>query len=271
MLNSPYYRVMATESAPDTEFSVTLPPALSTWLEERAAVLGVPPETLLVEVLETHREAADYDDELSALFSETANDGDRQASIAELEGRIDDVDRALSEHVEDLRSRILQLKDAVNSRAPEAHGHTELEILAERVDELATDVEQIHPGLDDLESELETVSADVEATDGRFETVENKLHRLAQVVLELKRDAVQRDDSTDALDRLRRIANERGTTSADCDGCGEHLRIGLLTEAACPHCGHGFHDIEYPSSIFGRFKTPTLIDEVTDPMEIHDE
>lgn len=263
MLNRPYYTAMATESTADTELSVTLSPRLSEWLEERAATLGVDRETLLVQLLETHREAADLDDDLAMLLSEASADADRER-LEEIDSRVDAVDTALSEHVEDLRSRILQLKDAVNSRSPGEHDHPEIDVLAERVTKLSSE-------FDGVTSELDTLSDDFEATDGHLETLETKLHRLARVVLELKRQSESATESVEPLDRLRRLANESGTTAADCGNCGERIQVALLTEAACPHCAHEFEDIEHPTSILRPFARPKLVASTPELPEAPDE
>lgn len=248
---------MATESAADTELSVTLSSPLSEWLDERAAALGVDRETLLVQLLGTYREAADMDDELTVLLSDVGAFGDRD-TIEELDDRIDEVDASLSENVEDLRGRILQLKDAVHSRAPAEHDHPQIGTVLDRVEDLAADVESAETDLDEAVSELEALTVKLGSADDRLGTVETKLDHLARAVLELKRQSDGTADSAEALAHLRRVANRHETTAADCGDCGERLQIGLLTEASCPHCGYEFREIEYPSSLLRRFKTPTL-------------
>lgn len=249
---------MATEPAPDTKLSVTLSPALSEWLEERAATLGVDREELLLQLVGAYRVTAEVDpDDFTELLSEGVEDPETPGpqidpdALDELDERIEGVDTALSEHVEDLRSRILQLKDAVESSASADHDHAEIEALAEQVGDLSADLEAFETDATDLRSELET-------TGERLETVETKLDRLARVVLELKRGIDTVTASGEALERLQEAANRNETTAADCQGCGKRLRISLLSEAACPHCGHDFRDIEYPSSLLRRFKTPVL-------------
>ena len=120
-------------------------------------------------------------------------------------------------------------------------------------------LEGVETGADELASELEELSSEFVSAEDRLATTETRLHRIARVVLELKQHTDRTAGSGEALNELRRTANRNGTTAADCDSCGEHLRIGLLTEAACPECGQEFDDIEQPSSILGRFKNPRLI------------
>ena len=257
--------MMATESAPDTELSVTLPRSLSEWLDERAATQEVDREELLLQLLGAYRTTAETDpDDLAELLSpgsESPETPDRRidpAALDEVDERIEGVDAALSEHVEDLRSRILHLKDEVEASASADHDHAEIETLTERTRELSADLERFETDAAELRSELEVTGEHLETTEERLETVETKLDRLARVVLELKRGADSTTASGKALEQLQEAANRNGTSVADCQGCGERLQVGLLTEAACPHCGHDFRDIERPSSILRRFKSPVL-------------
>lgn len=249
---------MATEPAAETELSVPLSPPLSEWLDDRAAALGVEREELLVQLLGAYRATAETDpDDLTELISaeldatrtEPAVD---PAEIDDIETRLETVDTALSDHVEDLRSRILQLRDAVEESAPEDHGHAEIETLGDEVERLSNDIETVRADVDEL-------SSAIESTEGDLRSVESKLDRLARVVLGLKRRADRETETEERLERLRRLANERGLTEADCGDCGERLRIGLLSEAACPACGHDFDGVEPSESLLGRFKTPKLV------------
>ncbi|MCQ4333170.1 hypothetical protein KM295_06690 [Natronomonas sp. F2-12] len=260
---------MATEPAADSEQSVALSSPLSEWLDERAAALGVDRNWLLVELLETYREMAELDpEEVDALQSAAATSKDDVRTVEreefdDLERRIEEIDAALSEHVEDLRGRILQLKEAVESSAPADHEHPEIGTLSRRIETIASTLEDLEAESEATATELEELGSDLESNEDRLGTVETRLHRLARVVLELKQRAEGTADSAEALDSIRRTANRNGTTAADCENCGERLRIGLLTEAACPHCEQTFRDIEYPSSILGRFRSPQLTG--TDP------
>jgi chromosome segregation ATPase len=266
---------MATESAAETEVSVTLSPPLSKWLEKRAAALGTDREALLVQLLGTYRAAANIDEsELESLLSEAAGDYAPLVSrdeVGELEDRIEGVETDLSENVEDLRSRILQLKDAVESRASVEHDHPEIESLSEQVESLSTEVGGVETELDNVASDLENVASDLESLDERLGTFETKLDRLARVAVVLRRQATGATDSTETLETIRRVANRNGTTTANCEECGESVQIGLLDEPACPHCEHTFDDIEYPSSILGRFKSPSLTGGDSSSQEIDDE
>lgn len=271
---------MATESAADGELSVTLSPPLSAWLDERAAELGVDRETILVRLLDAHRTVSDVDDgDLSALVSEAIEDAglepadsdDVDVDVDAIEGRIDDVERSLSEHVDDLRSRILQLKEGVEDAAPADHGHAEIDELSGRVEELSTDTNRIEADVEFIGDELEGLASEVEGLEARVEDTETKLDRLARAVVVLKRRAEGIDGTSGALRAIRDDANRNGTTSANCESCGESVRIGLLSKPACPHCEHRFDGIEYDDSVLRRWRTPTLVDSGTDPEDDPDE
>lgn len=254
---------MATESVGDDELSITLSPPLSAWLDDRAAALGVDRETLILRLLESDRTAADMDeDELSSLVSAAVADADTGIDPEEFDalgGRVDDVETSLSEHVDDLRSRILQLKSAVESSAAADHEHAELETLSERVDSLSGTVDGIEDETDAVASELDGIASEFDALVERVGGIETKLDRLARAVVALKRRADGETDADERLGSIRETANRNGTTTADCGGCGETVRIGLLSEAACPHCQHAFEDIEYSDSILRRLWSPTLV------------
>jgi len=124
---------MATESAADPELSVTLPPSLSEWLEERAATLGMDRDALLVHLLETHRSAAELDENWLDTVDERIENID--ARTRKTEGRVGDVETKLADNVEDIRERVLQLRDAVEGRAPADHSHEEFRMLTDRLDD----------------------------------------------------------------------------------------------------------------------------------------
>ncbi|WP_299232612.1 hypothetical protein [Natronomonas sp.] len=258
---------MATESAADGELSVTLSPPLSAWLDERAAELGVDRETLLVRLLGAHRAVSDVDDDdLSALVSDAIEDAEIEpADIDAIEGRIDDVERSLSDHVEDLRSRILQLKEGVEDAASADHGHAEIDELSGRVGELSADTDRIGADVESIGDELGGLASEVDGLAERIEDTETKLDRLARAVVVLKRRADGIDGTSGALGSIREDANRNGTTSANCESCGESVRIGLLSEPACPHCEHRFDGIEYDDSVLRRWRTPKLVDSGADP------
>ncbi|CAI50558.1 CopG domain protein [Natronomonas pharaonis DSM 2160] len=267
---------MATEPAGGAEFSVSLPPSLAEWLDERAATLGMDREELLVQLVGSYRTAAEIGDEetkelmqsldIEAVVDEAVADRLEAADdLGEIEGRLEAVETGLADNVEDLRSRVLQLRDLVQDRAHADHGHEEFDQLATRTEDLAGELETVRRDIEDLSQELTTV-------DDRFEDVEGKLDRLARVVLALRRE-IESISTTDAeiLAHLRQRANRNGTTDAVCASCGERVSIGLLGEPLCPYCDVEFRDIEYADGRLRWFSTPRLVGPDTPKAEHDDE
>lgn len=250
---------MATESADESELAVTLPPPLEEWLEERAAALGVEREEVLVQLVSAYRAAADLDDEtLSGLSDEELDERiieevesrleatESSEDIAELDERIATLESELEENIEEVRSRLLQVRDAVKDRAPKDHSHKEMRRLSERVDGLAENLENVG-------TEVTETTESVEDLEDRLADVESKLDRLARVVVALRKQSDERKaEREEHLDHIKRRANQHGLTEARCAACDELVRIGLLTEPACPHCGTETRDIKPPEAVLGR-------------------
>lgn len=252
---------MATESAEESELAVTLPPPLEEWLDERAATLDATREEVLVQLISAYRAAADLEDEAATLPNEgeledrisaavesrmqTLETGDEE-EIEELSTRVDTLEAELETDIEDVRDRVLQVRDAVKERAPKDHSHAKTRQLADRVDGLASDLE-------DVGSEVSTTTETVDQLEGRLSDVESKLNRLARVVVALrKRDGSAVTEREEQLDHLRRQANQHDVDEAQCAACEESVRISLLNDPACPHCGTEARDIEPPNSMLGR-------------------
>lgn len=247
---------MATESAADPELSVTLPPSLSEWLEERAATLGMDRDALLVHLLETHRSAAELDENWLDTVDERIENID--ARTRKTEERVGDVETKLADNVEDIRERVLQLRDAVEGRAPADHSHEEFRMLTDRLDDVSAE-------LDVVEDSIERFDEEFGSTHERLETAEDRLDRLARAVVARKRRDEADAEAAADLDEIRRAANRNGALEANCDGCGEAVRIGLLSDAACPHCERRLYGLEEPTSVLRWFRQPTLLtDEGTD-------
>ncbi|WP_336135925.1 hypothetical protein [Natronomonas amylolytica] len=251
---------MATESADGSELAVTLPPPLEEWLDERAAALDTDREELLVQLVSTYRAAADLDDEAVSVPDEAelderisavvesrlqASETGENEDIGELSSRIDSLETEMGADIEDVRDRVLQVRDAVKERAPKDHSHAETRELAERVDGLGSDLE-------DVGSEVSTTVEQVDEIEARLSDVESKLDRLARVVVALrKQDGTAATEREERLDHIRRQANRHDVVEARCAACGESVRLSLLTEPACPHCGTEVRDVEPPSSVLG--------------------
>lgn len=244
---------MATESTDGSDVTVSLPPSLEEWIEDRAEALGVDREELLVQVAGAYRAAADLadDDVGAAAHTDAVSEQveaevraqlqDLEADDAALAVRIDELEEDLNADRQSLRNRMLQLRDAVRNRAKTDHAHEEFSRLADRLDAVATDVADLSEALTDLEADI----ADADA----------KLDTLARVVLELRsEDGEATSDRRRHLETLRETANRSGVTEANCSDCGESVSIPLLTEPACPHCEAEFRDVTTTGIVFRRSK-----------------
>lgn len=220
---------MAPEQSDREALAVDLPPDLDAWLEERAAATDTDREALLVRLLETTRLVLDAD----------ADSDDIVARVADLEADLD-------EQIEDVRSRVIQVKRETDAKAPADHE------AFDRVDGLEDD-------LSALESEVAALEETTATHDEQLETVADRLRRVAGAVVRLREstgaDKTRRDGR---LVELKRIAATRGFERADCGACGGSVHLGLLTEPRCPHCDAPLADVTGRS---GFLSTPTLVGE----------
>lgn len=273
---------MATDSADGSELDVSLPPSLAEWLDERAAALDLNREELLVQLVSTYRATADLEDDPTVdgfqdeeLESRIAEIVDAElesvppaAEFEPLEDRLDGLESELDENVEDLRNRIIQLRDEIKNRASKDHTHSEIETLEDRLDGLAESI-------DEVGSDTADVANHVEGIDERLSDVESKLNRLARVVVALRNQHEETaSERNAALDHIRLRANRLDITKARCESCDEDVRISLLTEPACPHCGTELRDVEPPGSTLGgmlNVRKPKLVDSKPPALESADE
>jgi chromosome segregation ATPase len=251
---------MATESADEPDMSVTLPPELERWLEDRADTLDVDREELVVQLLSAYRTTADLDGEEAPaiespeLDAEFLEDIERrietvdEAELERLERRVGSLESELDEHVDDIRNRVLQLRDGLQDRAEEDHDHTEIDQLNQRVNGLADDI-------DGLGTDVANLSDSVEAVDEQLADVTAKLNRLARIIVALRKQSDDVDTKREQhLEDLKRRAGREEIRSAKCAGCSSSVDIALLTEPACPNCGIEFGNLTPSTSIFGSSK-----------------
>lgn len=246
---------MATESADGPDVSVSLPPPLEEWLDERADELGVERSEVLVQLLCAYRATTELDDDVEGLVGEELEARLADAFEARIDERVETLESTHSEDVEDLRNRVLQLRDVIREVAAGDHEHDELRDLAERLDALSSD-------LADVGAEVADLTDRVDGRDDRLADVESKLDRLAGAVLAIRDDTDGRDGGDGTLEHIRVTANRSRVQVARCVDCGRAVRIALLTRPACPHCETEFRDLEVPTSVLGRWldpRNPTLV------------
>ena len=241
-----------------------LPEELRTWVEERAGERGVDPETVLARAVLVHREAERLAD---------GEDGTDSSAVAD---RLDQLDDEVDDLIEDVRERVIQVKRETDEKAPADHDHPDLRETtreavetAERALEAAETARAAGGGDGDLEARVGDLTETTERLERRAET-------LARVAVDARED-LRRLRSAEAeraaADDLRRTANRNGDAVANCEGCGETVRLSLLSRPRCPHCDAGLADVE-PSGLIGKARlrtgTPPALDGETaaaDPFE----
>lgn len=245
---------MASEPTDGQPLSVDVPGGLAEWLDRRAAELEVPREELVVQLLGAYRVAAGVEDaDVEALdrrIRETARDDGGDRRLRALRADLDD-------DLDDVRRRVVQLKRRVDAKADRDHGHAEFdrrEEVAAELDELREDVGALAATVDSLDRPREREPAVPPAVEERLDELEAKLLRVARAVVDL-RDREPAGD--DALAELRRAAGRAGVEAARCEACGERVRIALLADAACPHCGAALGELRRGSGILDRPRLAT--------------
>ena len=259
-----------------------LPDILREWVSARAEETGRTREEVLARAVTLARLLDEHGDDLpdpTSVGSETVDHEEIAGRIVDLNARVGGLDRELDEKIDDVRSRVIQVKRETDAKADADHDHPTFREAAESVEELNADVDALRADLSKLEETFETGFANYEEvleylTDATDEHDE-KLSRLAAVLSDV-RTRVSTLESRQArrlaAADLKREANRLGIATADCDGCGGAVRIGLLSSPECPHCGSTFETVEPSSGFFGSpsltvGSRPALEGETTDERE----
>ena len=238
-----------------------LPDVLREWVTARAEETDRSREEVLARAVTLARLLDEHGDDLpdpASADSEAADREDVAARVVDLNARVDELDGELDEKIEDVRSRVVQVKRETDAKAEADHDHPTIREAAESVEDLNADVDTLRADLSELEETFETGFANYEEvleylTDTADEHDE-KLSRLAAVLSDV-RTRVSTLESREArrlaAADLKREANRLGIATADCDSCGETVRLGLLSSPECPHCGSTFETVEPGSGFFG--------------------
>lgn len=191
--------------------------------------------------------------EVEAVVTAQVNEA-TNAVQKQLENRIDTVESEFQEKIEDVRSRVIQVKKEADSKAPSDHTHEELAEIAAMEETIAS----LEADLESLESEIETAVPDhgdrLDTHTEQLDQMQDRLQTIAWVVSDL-REAHQ-SGGLEAVERIKRAAAQADIERADCENCGNGVNLSLLTDPNCPHCDATVNNVE-PSS--GWFSSPRLL------------
>ncbi|MFC6794739.1 hypothetical protein ACFQFH_10850 [Halobaculum halobium] len=124
----------------DGEQVQELPDVLHEWIEARAEETGRSREEVLARAVTVARLIDDHDEALgdAAPLDGAAgtSTGELPERIADLTARVDDLDAELDEKIDDVRSRVIQVKREADAKAEADHDHPKLREATESVDDL---------------------------------------------------------------------------------------------------------------------------------------
>lgn len=244
---------MAGQSGDGDTDRVALEGPSAEWIREQANAKDLPPAEYLERVVGALRDIDGREP-----TEELATNRDIEA----LESRLEGLDGAVDEKIEDVRDRIVQVKRETDEKAPQGHTHQELR------DDLAA----VETTVETVEKAIETIGETVESVEARldqgFENYEeileylvdttddlsDKTSSLASALIALKgshRTVRAREQRRLRTEELKDTANRAGVTEATCDSCGKNVSIGLLTEPACPFCGSSISGVTAKQGFFG--------------------
>ena len=209
-------------------------------------------------------------DELRGALTELGEATEQLGGTVEsIRADLDTLEARVDEDVEDLRERVVRIYRDVEKKAPEEHSHPEtadrLDGLVDEYDELSDRLDTIADAIDDV-GEIDDRIADVESRvdelAGTADDVSGKLSRVASAVVRTQRRlrAVEHDRAErKRLDGILAEANRHGVGKAECAGCGNTVRLSLLSKPECPYCESRFDELE-PATRFYRTSRLTVDD-----------
>jgi prefoldin subunit 5 len=232
-----------------------LPDDLEAWVAERAATDGTTRAEVVRRLMAAHRlldqQPDDLEDALPEALTAPADETvdpdelDRlDDRIEALDGRVGGLEADLDEKITDVRERVIQVKRETDAKAPADHAHPDFE---RRLNDGFENYEEV---LEYLTDRTDDLAEDAAERGSKLRTVANAVVDLRKRVAEIEGVVERRA----AVTELRESANRQGITEAACGSCGESVRLGLLDEPACPHCGSPFDGVE-PG---GWFRSPRL-------------
>ena len=263
------------------------------WLDEMAAAEGTSREELIQTLISSYwtldemfrlMEQADPDSELP----DPAALGSGQ-SREEASKRLADIERDLSERIDDVDDRLRYLRAELQKRpeqAAVADIPSRVQTLSKRVDALERSIQEgddhspddertVQALVDELAAVEDSLVSRHEELRERVDTEFGHLHAILEHLLGTTDDVADRTSrleaevgefasSRDRLVSLKRTAAQLGVRKATCGYCGTKLDVALLPTPVCPQCERAFGDIEPKRGWFGS-ATLTIVDRPRPP------
>lgn len=222
-----------------------LPDELAEWFDARAAESGLDRSELLFRLVAAYRIVVEEGDRLETVERRQETLLDRVETTSE---RLSTLEDDVDEKIDDVRSRVVQLKREADQKAPRDHDHPALE---ERIDAAGSAAADAGDRVDALDRRLDRGFENYEDVLTYLRDVtddhESKLGTVASVVTDLRDRTAElevKEARRRAADELKREANRLGVDAADCGECGATVHLGLLARPRCPHCERSFTDVE---------------------------
>ena len=230
---------MASDDADGGSVSVSLPAEVDDWLAETAVQHDESREETCRRLLTAVHDVTTGE--------EAAVDPDR---FATLDRRLEEQREEYTELIEDVRSRVIQVKRETDAKAPAEHDHEEYasDVALESVEADLEKLERrLEGGFDNFEDVLEHL---LERTD----TLEHRTAVLAETILDLRdrqETLLERERRRRKVEELQLAANQLGIRTAVCDECEAEVDVALLTEPKCPACATPVAEVVENHSWFG--------------------
>lgn len=261
---------MASESTDEETVTVSLPPELDRWLDERAEALGVDREAVLEQLLASYRATVHLDGEgdedgtLAVADSEAVDDRVETAIEEEFDDRIETaIEQVLDDHVETAVEQVIEDKIATATSgieqqigervdALEADYRGNLEDVRERVVQLKLELDE-QASADHTHEELQRFEEFVDSLDDLETQVENVGDQLADAEEERRAAIAEVEESIEAelkdlQDRLQTVAwvvsdlREAHESNTGLDAVERIKRAAAqmdVSRAKCENCGEG--------------------------------
>ncbi|RQG97728.1 hypothetical protein [Natrarchaeobius chitinivorans] len=179
-----------------------------------------------------------------------------RGDVDRLEGKLDAQREEFTDLLEDVRSRVVQVKRETDGKAPLDHSHGS-DAASEGLSTVRTDLDELEErmdaGFDNFQEILEHLLDRTDELERRSSILAKNLAGLR----DRRVDRRTRERERRSVERLQLAANRLGVGTATCEDCESSVEIALLSAPECPHCSRSFTDVAEKSSFFGSHRLVT--------------